>query len=86
MVSTIKLGNKVLLMPQLTAGGCNKLIMSDKKYFHQCAKSLIFHVENGLKMQFNSKGSDIYEFLLCFRLKCRIKYSDFYIDISIINR
>ena len=63
MVLTIKLGNKVLLMPQLIAGGGGE-IMSDKKYFHQCAKSLIFHVENGLKMQFYSKDSDNYEFLL----------------------
>ena len=60
--------------------------MPAKKYFHQCAKSLIFHVENGLKMHFYSKDSDNYDSLLCFRLKCRIKYSDFYIDISIINR
>ena len=36
-------------------------------------------------MQFDSEDSDNYDFLLCFRLKCRIKYSDFYIDISIIN-
>ena len=67
-------------------GVCNQLIMSDIKYVHQFAKSLTFHVENGLKMQFYSKDSDNYEFLLCFHLKCRIKYFDFYIDISIINR
>ena len=51
--------------------------MSDKNYFHQGAKSLIFHVENGLKMQYYSKDSDNYEFLLCFLLKFTIKYSDF---------
>ena len=28
-----------------------------------------------------SKDSDYYEFLLCFCLKCTIKYFDFYIDI-----
>ena len=60
--------------------------MSDKNYFDQGAKSLIFHVENRLKMQLcYSKDSDNYEFLLCFCLKCAIKYFDFYIDISIIN-
>ena len=53
--------------------------MSDKNYFHQCAKLLIFHVENGLKMQYYLKDSDNYEFLLCFHLNCSIKYSDFFL-------
>ena len=60
--------------------------MSDKNYFDKGAKLLIFHVENGLKMQCYSKVSDNYEFLLCFRLKFTVKYSGFYIDVSIINR
>ena len=52
--------------------------MSDENYFYQCAKSLIFHVENGLKMQFYSKDSDNYEFLPCFRLKFRITVQPHY--------
>ena len=50
MVSTIKLDNKLLAMLQFTAGDVSLADHVDKNYFDQGAKSLIFRVENGLKM------------------------------------